>query len=40
MQKTVINILLKRVLPVLIGAGGAWVATDFPWVHHAFCVVS
>lgn len=40
MQKTIVNILLKRALPVLIGAGGAWVATDFPWVHDAFCVVS
>lgn len=40
MQKTIVNILLRRVLPVLIGAAGAFVATDLPWVHRAFCVVS
>lgn len=40
MQKTILLLFLKRVLPVLIGAAGAFVATDLPWVHHAFCVVS
>ncbi|MFC5738072.1 hypothetical protein [Sinirhodobacter huangdaonensis] len=40
MQKTIVNILVKQVLPLLIGAAGALVATDLPWVHHAFCVVS
>lgn len=40
MQKTIVNILVKQVLPLLIGAAGAFVATDLPWVHHAFCVVS
>lgn len=40
MQKTVLNILLKQVLPLLLGALGAWAATTFPAVHHAFCAVS
>lgn len=39
MQKTIVQILLKQVLPVLLGALGAWVATALPAVHSAFCLV-
>lgn len=39
MQKVLLGVLLKQVLPALLGAVGAYLATEFPAVHHAVCVL-
>lgn len=39
MNKVLLNVVLKQVLPLLLGALGAWAATSFPAVHQAFCAV-
>lgn len=37
MQKALASVLLRQVLPMIIGAVGAWALTEHPSVHAAFC---
>lgn len=39
MSKALLTILLARVLPAFLGAAGALLATQYPTVHSAICVL-